>query len=192
MILASSHRGIRTLKKAAPAAVLHGNKVWTASYVLMDFLQHNPLRENLRILDLGCGWGVVSCFLARAFAANVTAVDADPGVQPFFELHAQYNAVAPQFVCERFERISADMLAQFDVITGADICFWDESAAPLARLIARAVKAGVKHIFIADPGRPPFWNLAEHCIDVHLAEVEMHHIDHPRKATKPVLVIHNA
>jgi len=191
VILAGAHPEVRALKRAAPQAILHGNKVWSSSYVLMDFLRQQPLAAGTRVLDLGCGWGVVSCFLAQAFGADVVGVDADSSVQPFFELHARHNAVNPAFLCRRFERLDARLLAQFDVIVGADICFWDEAASPLARLMDRAVSAGVKQVFIADPGRPPFWQLADHCAQMHFAEVVMHRIESPRVTTKPVLVIHN-
>ena len=172
--------------------MLHGNKVWSSSYVLMDFLRQRPLVSGTRVLDLGCGWGIVSCFMARTFGAEVTGVDADSGVQAFFELHARHNAVSPSFLCQRFEQLYAKLLAQFDVIVGADICFWDEAAAPLMKLMDRAVEAGVKQIVVADPGRPPFWQLADHCAEMHFAEIDMHRIELPRRTTKPVLVIHNA
>lgn len=192
VILTGSHAQVRALKKASPPAMLHGNKIWNSSYVLMDFLGQHPLDAGTRVLDLGCGWGVISCFVARTFAADVTGVDADDSVQPFFDLHARHNNVAPRFLCQRFEQLDRDWLAQFDVIVGADICFWDAAAAPLSRLIGAAVDAGVKHIFIADPGRPPFWQLADHCVEHFFAEVDMHRIEQPRPATKPVLVLHNA
>lgn len=192
VILSAAHAQVRALKRATPQAALHGNKVWSSSYVLMDFLHHNPLAPGLRVLDLGCGWGVLSCFVARAFGASVTGVDADPGVEPFFALHALHNGVQPQFLCQRFEQLDAGMLAQFDVIIGADICFWDDAAAPLASMLERAIEAGVKHVFIADPGRPPFWQLADHCSEAFFAEVSMHRIEQPRPTAKPVLVIHNA
>lgn len=191
-ILSAAHPEVRALKRAAARTTLHGNKVWSSSYVLMDFLRQNPLAPGTKVLDLGCGWGVVSCFIARTFAADVTGVDGDEGVQPFFALHAQHNGVAPAFLCRRFEQLESALLAQFDVIVGADICFWDDAAAPLTQLVERAIEAGVKHVFIADPGRPPFWQLADYCVEQFFAEVDMHHAVLPRPATKPVLVLHNA
>jgi len=192
VILSAAHPEVRALKRQAPAAMLHGNKIWSSSYVLMDYLRQQPLAAGTRVLDLGCGWGIVSCFMAQAFGAEVVGVDADNSVRPFFELHARHNAVIPTFLCRRFERLDAKLLAQFDVIVGADICFWDEAAKPLTRLMDRAIDAGVKQVFIADPGRPPFWQLADHCAQEHFAEVAMHRIESPRVTTKPVLAIHNA
>lgn len=191
-ILAGTHPEMRALKRAAPPAMLHGNKIWSSSYVLMDFLRREPLAPDTKVLDLGCGWGVVSCFLARVFAAHVTGVDADAGLQAYFELHARHNAVNPAFLCRRFEQLDSELLARFDVIVGADICFWDDAAVPLAQLIDRAIDAGVKRVVIADPGRPPFWQLADHCAQQHCAEVDMHRIELPRPTTKPVLVLQNA
>lgn len=191
-ILTASHGAVRALRRVSPQAQLHGNKVWTSTYVLIDFLQQRNLARGTRVLDLGCGWGVVSCYLAAVVGAEVTGVDADAAVQPYFALQAQHNAVAPRFLCQRFETLTAEFLAGFDVIVASDICFWDQSVLPLAQLLARALEAGVKQVLIADPGRPPFWQLADHCAEAFFAEVQMHRIDTPRVATKPVLVIENA
>jgi len=191
-ILTSSHTAVRALRRVAPQARLHGNKVWTATYVLIDFLQQRGLPTGSRVLDLGCGWGVLSCYLAREFGAEVTGIDADDAVQPYFALHAQHNAVTPRFLCQNFEALTAEFLAGFDVIVASDICFWDQSVQPLVQLLERALEAGVKQVLIADPGRPPFWQLADHCAETFFAEVQMHRIDTPRVATKPVMLIENA
>ena len=49
------------------------------------------------------------------------------------------------------------------MLSGADICFWDELTPVLYNLIRRALGQGVRRIIIADPGRSPFYALAERC-----------------------------
>ena len=45
-----------------------------------------------------------------------------------------------QFQKKTFAQLSAKDLAEFDLILGADICFWDELAMDIYRLIKRAKK----------------------------------------------------
>ena len=49
------------------------------------------------------------------------------------------------------------------MLLAADVCFWDELVNPVFNLVNRAVRAGVKHILIADPERSPFFAVAERC-----------------------------
>lgn len=164
-ILTSQHKDIRRLRKAQGVAELHGNKFWKSTYVLMDYLKETPLERDSRVLELGCGWGLAGIFCAKAFGAEVVSLDADENVFPFVELHAQLNEVSINTYCARFEHITEADLAGFDVIIGADICFWDEMTEPLKQLLTRAINAGVTRIILTDPGRPTFRALAEHFAD---------------------------
>ena len=64
-LLESKHRLIRRLKKAYQPSV-HGHKTWNASFLLMDYLQHNPLKKKSKVLEVGCGWGPGSVFCAKS------------------------------------------------------------------------------------------------------------------------------
>ena len=112
-------------------------------------------------------------------------------VFPYLHLHAEHNDVSIDTQKQYFENISTQQLANYDVLLGADICFWDELADTLFKLINRAVKAGVKQIILADPERSPFFELAERCIDKHHADLWEWAVDKPRRATGCVLVIEN-
>ena len=54
-------------------------------------------------------------------------------------------------------------LANYDVIVGGDICFWDELADEWFAMLKRAASAGVKKLVLADPGRQPFLDLIDKC-----------------------------
>jgi predicted nicotinamide N-methyase len=71
----------------------------------------------------------------------------------------------------RFEKLSDDELAEFDVIVGSDICFWDKMIKPLNRLVGRAFDAGVKRVIITDPGRPPFYEFCDLARQHHRVEL---------------------
>lgn len=166
-LLRAGHREIRRLKRANHVPSMHGNKVWNSSFLIMDELTRGraalALDERTHLMDIGCGWGPLSMFAARRFGCRVTAVDADADVFPYLQLHAAINAVTVETLQCRFERLGKQRLADVDVITGADICFWDELTPVLFNLIRRALGQGVKRIIIADPGRSPFYALAQRC-----------------------------
>ncbi len=162
-ILTKKHPAIQTIINTGNAPEIHGNKVWASSYFIMDFLDDNPPTETTSILEVGCGWGVLSLYCAKKFNANVLATDADKNVFPFLKAQARENDVKIKTKVCRYENISDSTLAKQDIIVGGDICFWDELVDALYDTIRRALKNGVKTIIIADPGRPTFLDLAQRC-----------------------------
>lgn len=159
-LLDPRHRLIRRLKKAYQPSV-HGHKTWNSSFLLMDYLQHEPLPKRARVLEIGCGWGPGSVFCASRFKARVTGLDIDSDVFPFLEVLAVLNDVEVTPLPGRFEKLGPADLAAFDVIVGSDICFWDKMVKPLNRFVNRALEAGVKRIIISDPGRPTFYEFCD-------------------------------
>lgn len=169
-VLKNSHKEIRRLRRQTGNASLHGNKFWMSASLLIDYLSEHQFRKGLKVLELGCGWGISGLYCASAFQSEVTALDADATVFPFLELHAELNGVSIRPWQARYESLTKAKLAQFDMIIASDICFWDELSKPLYNLIRRALSAGVERIIMADPGRPPFRNMAELC-DEKIADV---------------------
>ncbi|MFT5576844.1 MAG: putative nicotinamide N-methyase [Bermanella sp.] len=189
--LTSRHPDLRRLKNEQSEPSLHGNKLWGSCYLLMEYLQENPLDAGCKVMDIGCGWGLEGIYCAKTFGASVTAIDADPAVFSFLNLLAQHNAVTIETQIKRFEEITEDELAAYDVLIGADICFWDELADTVYQLIERAITAGVKRIILTDPQRPPFTDIAERCVDLHYGELQAIETAQPRRFTGSVLVIEN-
>ena len=190
--LSSSHKDIRRLKRHHQQPSLHGNKFWGASYLLMDYLLANPLALDSHVLEIGCGWGLGGIFCAKTFQANVTAIDADPSVFPYLHCHADHNNVNIETHSCYFNEISSEDLAGFDIIIGADICFWDELSDELFALIEKACDADVKKIIISDPERPPFFELAQQCIEHFYAELTPYSVDLPKRSAGAILIIENA
>lgn len=191
-ILSSQHKAIRQIKNNEESPSIHGNKFWGSSYLLMDFLQHNPPEHGVKILELGCGWGLAGIHCAKHYKADVTGVDADRAVFPYLQAHADINNVSITPWQQYFENITTGQLAEFDMIIGADICFWDELADKVFQLINRACQAGVSRIVLTDPERPPFFDLANRCIEDHFAELYEWEVESPRRATGCLLLIENA
>ncbi len=157
----SSHPSIRKLKRQHSGRLAHGNKIWDAAKVMIDYLSEHPLAPGLHILELGGGWGVVSAYLAKYSGAKMVSLDIDSDVTPFFEFIAELNQVEMDSITMAFSDLTVDDLQQFDLIIASDVCFWDSLASDLADVINTAAMANVPRIMIADPGRPPFYELAE-------------------------------
>ena len=187
--LKASHPDVRRLKRQGHHASHHGNKVWRSSFVLIDYLSERDFPAGTRVLDVGCGWGLSGIFMARQFSAEVTGIDIDSNVAPFLALQASVNNCEVQFQQKSIDQMSGRELAKFDAIIGADICFWDEMTDTLHRFVKRAVKAGVPFIAIADPGRPPFWELAARCEQRLAADTFTRTITEPLKTTKHIMVV---
>ncbi len=187
--LRSNHPGIKRLKRQKAGHSAHGNKIWLSSLVLIDYLYCNPIARNSKVLDVGCGWGVNSIFLSKNCAAAVTALDIDPGVEPYLALHCEINQTMVDFRCADFRNLTKIDLCAFSNIVAADICFWDELVEPLYQFINLALNAGVEGLLIADPGRPPFWTLCDLCCKNLGAEILTRRISEPVATEKFILKI---
>lgn len=188
----STHPEIRKVKRQGHSTTIHGNKLWKSSCLLIDYLHKHPPEHTSRVLDVGCGWGIAGIWCARFLGSEVTSVDADSNVFPYLEATARLNHVTTQTRTARFEALTIAELAQYDMLIAADICFWDELVDPVTQLVNRAVKAGVKHIMIADPERSPFFEVAERCAQRHCAEVVSRETTSPIKARGAIMVLENA
>ena len=189
-ILNANHPGVRQLKREGYVAEIHGNKFWNSSYLIMNHLKRNPLPKRSRVLEIGCGWGLLGLFCAKEFGNKAHGIDADENVLPYLELHSKVNGFKMTGEKKTFNQLSVDYLSNFDVIMGADICFWDELGNQLFNMIRRAKKAGVKQVLISDPCRPPFNDLAERC-ETRLEGVERveKFLKRPVNASGEILIV---
>ncbi len=190
--LLGSHKDITSLQRRHDAPSIHGDKIWDSSFVLMDFLTEFPPQKNKVVVDVGCGWGVLSCYLAKNLSLEVLGIDADPAVKPYFDLHAKKNAVDIDFTEGPMSILDDKTLRHVDIVVGADICFWPELKKEWQQLIERCAESKVGQFFLADPGREPFWQLVNHCKKRYgkkRAELWGHDIKKPFKSSKYVLEI---
>ncbi|MEZ5571618.1 MAG: class I SAM-dependent methyltransferase [Halioglobus sp.] len=187
-----SHPVIRQVRRQGAYPSIHGNKLWKSSRLLIDYLDKNRPAHCKNVLDVGCGWGISGIWAAKTLGSHVTSMDADPDVFPFLEASASLNGVSTTPLVARFEQLTTKQLAQFDMLIAADICFWDELVDPVYKMVNRAVKAGVKHIIIADPERSTFLEMAHRCEKKHCAEVVEWQTKSPVKASGALMILENA
>ena len=187
-ILNASHPGVRQLKRDGAVAEIHGNKFWNSSYLIMDYLKKNPLPKRSRVLEVGCGWGLLGLYCAKKFGNRAHGIDADKNVLSYLDLHADINEVRMTREAKTFNQLTTDYLRDFDVILGADICFWDEMIDPVYKLIKKAMKVGVGQVIVADPGRPPFHALSKKVIKKFGGEVKEWEIKDEIKAEAYLLI----
>ena len=121
----------------------------------------------------------------------MTASDIDPNVEIFLSLHKSINKCDVKFEVKSFQNYTEQDLSQYDAVVSSDICFWDELVNPLLEFIKRAKYAGVKSIYLADPGRPPFWVLCDQCVEAYDAQVISRRIETPWKTEKFILAIND-
>ncbi len=155
----SNHKDVKKLKNEF-SPVVHGNKVWSSSWLLIDYINKNGFVPGLSVLEIGCGWGLSGIYCVKKQKAHVTGIDMDDEVLPYLELMAEKNKVTVDFKKLGFDQVRRNILKDVDVIIGSDICFYESMTDSLRRLIQRAKNAGVQQIMIADPGRQPFDDLA--------------------------------
>lgn len=149
-----------------------GNKIWHTSFILADHFENGcKLFSNQRVLEIGCGQGVLGIFLAKKYSCEVTCSDFDEGVLPIVQMNANLNNVEVKAQKFAFSEISKEYLEQFDVIVGAEVCYNEEVGKDLLLLTKRALEAGVSKILIGDPGRPDFDELVENCSSLFNTEV---------------------
>lgn len=190
-ILKNSHPDIRSLRKqAGDAPSIHGNKFWKSTFLLMDYLSEFPPNEKAKILEIGCGWGLAGIYCAKEFGAQVTSLDADDAVFPYLEHHAKINNTEVKTWKCRYEKVRKEDLATFDLVIGADICFWDSMVKPLYNLTKRAHSVNTR-VVMTDPGRPTFRDMAERAVDKLDAQYDNWMTPHPYNASGIVLDVDN-
>lgn len=168
-----NHPEIRSHFQSGHRPKEFGNKVWATSLVLIQYLHsHSVAFNNLRVLEIGCGWGLLGVYLAKHFQCQVTCTDLDENVLPIVQKISQLNDVTLQTKRAAFSELSQEFLQNFDLMVGAEVCYSEEVAKEISKLLVRAQKAHVQQTLIADPGRPGFRECSE--LSFEHSESELH------------------
>jgi predicted nicotinamide N-methyase len=160
-LLKTSHPLIRKMRKSIRPS-LFGQRMWGSSFLAIDYLKENPLTENSRLLELGCGWAPIAVY-AASLGHKAAGLDIDDQVFPYMDVLAQTNDVKVKALHMSFAELDTKQLSKYQVLTGADICYWDEMIDELLALFQRAQTCGVERIILSDPGRSTFAKLCDEC-----------------------------
>ncbi|TLY96652.1 MAG: bifunctional 2-polyprenyl-6-hydroxyphenol methylase/3-demethylubiquinol 3-O-methyltransferase UbiG [Gammaproteobacteria bacterium] len=109
--------------------------------VRTQFIAERTALAGRRVLDVGCGGGLLAEALSRA-GARVTAIDLAPGMIEVARLHAAESALAVDYRLADAEEVAAAEPAAFDVVTCMEMLEHVPRPAAMTATLARALRPG--------------------------------------------------
>ena len=125
---------------------------WASGLVLSEYIMANPgLVRGKRVIDFGCGSGVVAIAAAKAGAREVVACDIDPVAQIATAENASLNNVELTIVDDYYRIEDAA-----DVILVADVLYDRENLPWLSEFIDKASSVLVADSRVKNFDFPPY------------------------------------
>jgi len=121
-------------------------KIWEASIVLADHLAHLSLPDNLEILEIGAGMGVVGLFLG-ACGHRVTITDYDDDALALLKKNIEYNRLDTVSV-ERLDWNAPHLTTPYDMIVGSELIYKESFIMPIIALFRNYLRPAGQ-IFLA-------------------------------------------
>lgn len=166
--------------------------VWPASVPMIDAVLHSDWPEGSRILELGCGIGLLG-LAALQMGHHVTLTDYEPQSVAL----ARHNAIQNGYT--QFEARQLDWREppneQFPIVIGCDLLYQDNHFKPLLHLLRNMLQQdGV--CWLGDAGRSTarhFWEmLQEDGFDVTLLNSEGRILSAPTSEYQLFIIRHRA
>ena len=123
---------------------------WAGGQALARYVLDNSDKvENLRVLDLATGSGLVAIAAVRAGSASIVATDIDEFATTAAEMNAELNQVKLEI---KLEDVLHQQPPPADIILVGDLFYEKTLAARCLTWLRQAQGQGAK-VFIGDPGR---------------------------------------
>jgi predicted nicotinamide N-methyase len=169
---------ITTTEFAVDERLPYWAELWTSAIVLAERVLNDQTMHGTKVLELGCGLGLVGLAAAKA-GADVTMTDYDPDALMFarWNMLANLSASDAGHVSIRpldWREAPGD---RYDMILGADIVYEQRHIVPMMTFLTAAAKPGGR-ILVAEPGRrigDDFMEYVGHCGgDVTIEKIHVH------------------
>lgn len=126
-------------------------QVWPAAHALAERLAERGSLTDVRLLDLGCGPGLVG-IVAAGLGARVTLADVVPEAVALAAENARLNGEAVEAI--RLDlRDAAALEARFDLVAASDVLYERPLAEAVPAALAALLAPGGTAL-VADPLRP--------------------------------------
>jgi len=122
--------------------------------VRLGYIAERANLNGARVLDVGCGGGLLSEALARA-GAEVTAIDLAPAVLDVARLHLFESGLKVDYREVSVEALAAEKPAHFDVVTCMEMLEHVPDPASVIAACATLLKPGGQ-LFLSTLNRTPF------------------------------------
>lgn len=122
--------------------LLHAINPLRMQFILESVYEHFVVNSvsGLRVLDIGCGGGLVSIPKAR-LGAHVTGIDSSPqAINKATSKAAEENLDNTNYICSSFEEFETS--EKFDIVLCMDAAEHVDSLSSLVSMIARCLKPG--------------------------------------------------
>lgn len=116
-------------------------------------LQHAGQLSGKRVLDVGCGGGILSESMAQA-GANVTGIDLAEKSLKIAKLHCLESGVQVDYRTVSAEQFATEQPAQFDVVTCMEMLEHVPDPGSIIQACSQLVKPG-GHVFFSTLNRNP-------------------------------------
>lgn len=119
---------------------------------------HSPVK-NLKVLDVGCGGGLITEALA-AFGAEVTGIDMGEAPLSVAKLHLLESGLNVEYIKITAEELAEQRAGEYDVVTCLEMLEHVPDPSKVVRACAELVKPGGDVYFSTINRNPKAWLLA--------------------------------
>ena len=152
-------------EEGTPVEDPYGAVLWPSAKLVANTILRNYNKrdlENMTIVELGTGTGLVSIITALAGCKRVIATDFNPLPLSLLEKGAELNGVSERITTQLFDvkAIEVQQVPRCDLLLVADMLYEPATAVAVAHRVVEAINSHASKVIVADspnrPGRPDF------------------------------------